>query len=123
MKIKALFLLFIFQLNTAIGLNCALRVCSDDCRDKIVEHHQYPVTSIEKDEPCCQGAVNSFASLAKLIPQSPKVFIPIAAYIRPYGEYILKYLPNVKSVHPLSADERQRPPTPDVRISIQSFQI
>lgn len=124
MKIKAIFLLFIFLLNTAVGLNCALRACSDNCKDEIAEYHQHPVTTVEKDEPCCQGAVNSFALLAKLVPQSVKIFVPIPAiYIRCYDQYVLKQVPDVKSGHPLLIDERQRPPTPDIRIAIQSFQV
>ena len=124
MKSKALFLLFIFLLNTAVGLNCALRACSDGCKDEIAEHHHHPVTSMEKNEPCCQGAVNSFASLAKLVPQSVKVFIPIPiTYIRSYDQSVLKPVLEVKPGHQLLIDKRQRPPTQNIRIAIQSFQI
>ena len=124
MKVKALFLLFVFLLNTGVGLNCALRSCNDDCKDEIVEHDQHPVNSIEKQDLCCQGAVNSFASLAKLIPQSVKVFIPVpTAFIRAYAPYISTPVLDVKSFRQLLIDKRQRPPTPDIRIAIQSFQV
>jgi hypothetical protein len=124
MRIKALFLLVVFLFNTGVGVNCALRACHDDCKGEISETLQHPVTSVEKPDPCCQGAVNSFASLAKLVPQSVKVFVPIlTAYIRAYAPYVLRPVLEVKSFRQLRVDERQRPPTPNIRIAIQSFQV
>jgi hypothetical protein len=133
MKIKALFLLFTFLLNTAVGLNCALRTCSD-CKDEIAEHHQGSSLHLQQDhqslntiaekDACCKGAVNNFASLAKLVPQSGKFLIQIpVAYIGSNYPYTLSPLPEVHSGHQVLIDERQRPPTPDIRILIQSFQI
>ena len=124
MKIKATFLLFVFLLNTAVGLRCALSICSDDCKDEICNSDLRPFTSIENHELCCQGAVNDFTLLVKLVPQSLKVFSPTPIeYTRSYDLYISKVVLEVKSGHPLSIDERQRPPTPDIRIAIQSFQV
>jgi hypothetical protein len=134
MKIKALFLLFIFLLNTAVGLNCALRTCSDDCKNEIAEHHlssalysqQYhpSLTTVAEKDACCQDAVNNFATLAKLVPQSVKVFMPIEVpYIQGAYPYTFKLVPAPKADYQLLIDERQRPPTPDIRIVIQSFQV
>jgi hypothetical protein len=128
MKIKAIFLLFVFLLNTAVGLRCALSTAIDDCRDgckeEISNGGQHQVASIEKPDTCCQGAVNDFTFLAKLVPQSIKVFIPAPiAFTISYDLYISKTVLEVKSGHPLLIDERQRPPTPDIRIAIQSFQV
>jgi hypothetical protein len=124
MKIKALFLLFTFLFNTGIGLHCALRACGDDCKDETSIHQQYPGASVENNDPCCQGAVNSFASLAKLVPQSIKVFVPASStFHRVYGSYALNPVLNVVTDHQFVIDERQRPPTPDIRIVIQSFQV
>lgn len=124
MNIKALFLLCIFLLNTAVGLHCALRSCSDDCKDEVVELHQHPVTSVEKDKPCCQGAVNSFASLAKLVPQTVKVDIQLpVALIAFFHPQVLTNLPDVQVKIQNFVVKRRRPPTSDTRIRIQSFQI
>lgn len=134
MKIKALFLLFTFLLNTAVGLNCALRSCSDDCKDEIAEHHQgssvHPqqeqqsLTTAEKKDACCQEAVNSFVSLAKLIPHAVKISIPVSvARSHSNYQYALKPVPDVGSGHPLFLGQRLRPPTHGIRIRIQSFQI
>jgi hypothetical protein len=128
MKIKAIFLLFVFLLNTAVGLRCALSTfnddCKDDCKDEISNGDQHPVTSIEQHDTCCQGAVNDFTFLAKVVPQPLKVFIPTPiAYTRSYDLYISKTALEVKSGHQFLIDERQRPPTPDIRIAIQSFQV
>ncbi len=124
MKFKALFLLFLFLFNTGVGLHCALRACNDDCKDEITEHQQHPAASVEKQDICCQGAVNSFASLAKIIPQSINIFVPApTAFIRAYAPYISTPVLDVKSFRQLLIDQRQRPPTPDIRIAIQSFQV
>jgi hypothetical protein len=124
MKIKAIVLLFVFLLNTAVGLRCALSTCNDDCKDEISNGDQHPVASIEKHDTCCQGAVNDFTFLAKLVPQSLKVFTPTPiAYTRSYDLYILKVVLDVKLGHRLLIDERQRPPTTDIRTAIQSFQV
>jgi len=124
MKIKALFLLFIFLFNTGVGLNCALRACHDDCKDEITEHQPGSAASVEKQDPCCQGAVNTFASLAKLIPQPVKVFIPVPiAFVRAYAPYISTPVLDARSFRQLLIDQRQRPPTPDIRIAIHSFQL
>ncbi|MDB4902919.1 MAG: hypothetical protein JWQ63_2200 [Mucilaginibacter sp.] len=139
MKIKALLLLFIFLLNTVVGFSCALRMSHHE-HDEAAEHHEHhhaasvivnhdqqhlpDETTISKNDPCCQGAVSNFVSLAKLVPQSGKVIIqtPIA-YIGSYYPFSLITPPGVKSVHPAFIDERWRTPTPDIRIKIQSFLI
>jgi hypothetical protein len=124
MKIKALFLLFVFLFNTGVGLHCALLVGKDDCKDEIAECQQHSGASVEKQDPCCQNAVNNFASLAKLVPQPVKVFVPVPTlYTQVYAPFVLTSILDVKLFHQLLIDERQRPPTPDIRIAIQSFQV
>jgi hypothetical protein len=130
MKSKALILLSIFLLNIAVGFSCALHMLHHEHHHGnavIVHHHEQHLpdeTTISKNDPCCQGAVNNFVSLAKLVPQSGKVIIhtPIA-YIGSYHPFSLITPPGVKSVHQTFIDERQRPPTTDIRIQIQSFLI
>jgi ABC-type nickel/cobalt efflux system permease component RcnA len=139
MKSKALLLLLIFLLNTVVGFSCALRMSHHE-HDEAAEHHEHhhaasvivhhdqqhlpDETSISKNDPCCQGAVNNFVSLAKLVPQSGKIIIqsPIV-YIGSYSPFSSITLPGVKSVHQTFIDERQWPPTKNIRITIQSFQI
>ncbi|WP_184549461.1 hypothetical protein [Mucilaginibacter sp. FT3.2] len=133
-RVKALLLLVTFLLNTAIGLNCALQK-DDDCCDESTELYQPDLslqsqsdhqlaTTVKKRDACCQDAVNNFASLAKLVPQPAKVFVPVAvACIRLAYQYAFTPVPVVTVSHQLLIDERQRPPTTDVRIAIQSFLI
>jgi len=130
MKIKALLLLFTFLLNSAVGLRCALQK-DDDCCEEIAEHQAQIsqqdrplITVVAQKDPCCQEAVNNFASLAKLVPQPIKISVPAVAVIvqSPYF-YTSILIPVVQTVHRPLIDERQRPPTPDIRIIIQSFQV
>jgi hypothetical protein len=130
MKIKALLLLFTFLLNSAVGLRCALQK-DDDCCEEVAEHQaklsrqDHPLlTVVAQEDPCCQDAVNNFASLAKLVPQPVKVSVPVVAVLvqSPYF-YTSILIPVVQTVHQSLIDERLRPPTPDIRILIQSFQV
>jgi hypothetical protein len=105
MRIKALFLLTIFMLNITAGFCCVLNLCHKD-HHQATEHHlaHHPVssvgfhhyqnlastlTTISKDETCCQCAAGNFAFLAKLLPHSVKVDIqlPVAfiAFYRPFA--------------------------------------
>lgn len=132
MKVKAIFLLFIFHLNTAIGLNCALHKDVDCCAE-VAEYHDanlssyiinHSLTSIDKKDSCCQGIVNNFSSLAKLVPQTLKVDIQLPiALTTSYHHYDLTTLPDVQLKIQNFVVKRQRPPTLDTRIIIQSFQI
>ena len=139
MKSKALFLLSIFLLNTLVGFSCALHMSHKD-NDEGAEYHEHhhgslrtlthqkntnsSIVYIGKDEPCCQGAVNNFVSLAKLVPQSGKVIIQVPLiFIGSYYQLPLITSLGVITRRQISFDERQRPPTPDIRIVIQSFQI
>lgn len=129
MKFKALFLLFVFLLNSAVGLRCALQK-DDDCCEEVAEstnltQQNHPLlTVVAQEDPCCQDAVNNFASLAKLVPQPVKVLMPVPiAFVRPAYVYKFILMPVVKTAHQTWIDERQRPPTPDIRIAIQSFQV
>ncbi len=132
MKIKALFLLFTFLLNSAVGVNCALHK-DHDCCDEITEHHQnltfqdltdHKPPTVTQEDRCCQNSVNDLVLQAKLLPQPVKIFMPT-----PVTYIGFNYLPDFKVVqsdkvaHQLLIDERRRPPTQAIRISIQSFQI
>lgn len=149
MKSKALLLLFIFLLNTATGFACALRMSTHEQEeatehhhegDEVTEHHheehqqvsqrsvhQQSIlngTYIAEDDPCCQGAVSNFNALAKVAPQSNHIILLAPfIYIGTYYQFFLKPVSDRQINHLLSLDERRRPPTQPIRISIQSFQI
>jgi hypothetical protein len=137
MKSKALFLLVIFLLNTIVGLCCTLHVFHKDHDGNTAHHHLsspgithqrqsvlIPFASVSKDDTCCQGAVNKFSFLAKLVPQTSNVAIQLpvalAAFYHPYA---LTALPDFRLKIQHFVIKRQRPPTSDTRILIQSFQI
>src|ERR1700741_3934015 len=133
MKVKALFLLFVFLLNSAVGLNCVLHKDDDFCKEAST---QYPVLSIQpqqdrkppilvaEEDPCCQKEVNNFAALAKLMPQPPKVLMPpTVAMVRSVYVYAFASAPVIDAAYQSRIDERQRPPTPDIRTVIRTLQI
>jgi hypothetical protein len=68
--------------------------------------------------------VNNFVSLAKLVPQPDKSTIQIPViYLGSYYQCLSVSLSSVKSSRQIAIVERQRPPTQNIRIVIQSFQI
>lgn len=150
MRSKALLLLFIFLLNTATGFACALRMAVHEHKDATKHHHegdeatehhheehqhatqlsvhQQPLLNgtyiIDKDDPCCQGAVNNFNSLAKVAPQSSQVVLLAPfTYIFTYYQFFLKPVSDGQVNQLVPLNERRRPPTHPIRIAIQSFQI
>lgn len=84
----------------------------------------YNQTSIAQNDPCCQGAVNSFNTLAKVTPQSAQVILmaPVT-YIGAYYQLFLKPVTLGQSVRLILADGRRRPPPYPIRVALQSFQI
>lgn len=141
MRMKALFLLTIFMLNIAAGFCCVLNLCHKD-HHQATEHHlaDLPVSSvgfhhhqnvastlvvtISKDETCCQCAAHNFASPAKLLPQSVKGDIQLSvAFIIFHPPFALITVPNGPLKGQNLLVKRQRPPTQNIRITIQSFQI
>lgn len=150
MRSKALLLLFIFLLNTATGFACALRMSVLEHEQATVHHHeseeatehhhkehqhasllsvqQQPILNgnyiIAKDDPCCQGAVNNFNTLAKVAPQSSQVILLATfTYIIAYYQYFLKPVSDGQVNQLASLNKRRRPPTHPIRIALQSFQI
>jgi hypothetical protein len=149
MRSKALLLLFIFLLNTATGFACALRMSIHEHEEATEHHHegneanehhheehqhasrlsvhQQPNLNgayIAKDDPCCQGAVNNFNTLAKVAPQSSHVILLAPfTYIVTYYQFFLKPVSDGQVNQLVPLNERRRPPTHPIRIAIQSFQI
>lgn len=149
MKSKALLLLFIFLLNTVTGFACALRMAGHEHEEATAQHHEgnegaehhherhqqvfqrsnhlqliLNGTYVSEDDLCCQGAVNSFNALAKVVPQTSHVILLAPfTWIGTNYQFLLKPVSvnHVNQLLPL--DERRRPPTHPIRIIIQSFQI
>ncbi|MFA6084862.1 hypothetical protein [Mucilaginibacter sp.] len=149
MKSKALLFLFIFLLNTATGFACALRMSVHE-HDESTEHHHegneatehhhehdekemapvkhqlllFNQTSLAQSDPCCQGAVNSFNTLAKITPQSTQIILLAPfTYIGAYYQFFLNPVTVSQSIRLVLVDGRRRPPTYPIRIALQSFQI
>ncbi len=137
MKSKAILLLCVFLLNTVIGFGCALHMSHPE-QQEAAEHHQHEGPScavhehsitasgpiVEQNDACCQGAVNHFVSLAKLLPQPGKSIIQVpVVYIDSYYQFSSVCVPMGKLLHQIPIDVPQRPPTPNIRIVIRSFQI
>ncbi|MES2267430.1 MAG: hypothetical protein V4520_11760 [Bacteroidota bacterium] len=143
MKSKALLLLFIFLLNSVIGLSCALHMGNlslatraDHGKDLHTMHHSHmemgpaigksedKTVFAAKEDPCCQGMANNFASLSKIVPQQAKSVIQIPVMTANFY-YIFKLLPlsDISLSFNNNFIPRKRPPTADIRVTLQSFQI
>ena len=81
-------------------------------------------TFLANNDPCCQGAVNNFNTLAKVTPQSSQIILLAPfTYIVAYHQFYLKPVSVALTKQLLSIDGRRRPPTYPIRIALQSFQI
>lgn len=148
MKSKALLLLFIFLLNTATGFACTLRMSIHEHEeaaehhhenDEAKEHHHEHLqvlphsaheqaslngTYITEKDSCCQEAVNSFNTLAKVSPQSGQiVLLAPVTFISAFHQFFLKPVSVIQVNRFAIIDGRRRPPTYSIRIALQSFQI
>ena len=151
MKVKALLLLTVFIANSLIGFGCALFMNTDsidinsaDSKPSVHDHNShdhgssakvstYPVLNHKiipaskvspQDSSCCQSSVNSFISLTKDTPQTGKVLIKAPAVLiqNLHPLFLLAATNEVVIVHWFALNEHH-PPTPDIRIAIQSFLI
>jgi hypothetical protein len=140
MKNKAIFMLFIFMLNTIVGFGCALHMSGklyektaekhhdrhEDKSEVAGHHHQPPAngTSVSDKEMCCQGSVNNIISQVKIVPQSGTIILQAPfVYIGSEHQFSFEPLRGVDITKLLTVDKRQRPPTNDIRIAIHSLLI
>ena len=151
MKVKALLLLIVFIANSLIGFGCALFMNTDsididnaDSKPAVHDHKShdhgssakvstYPISNHKiipaskvspQDSSCCQSSVNSFISLTKDTPQTGKILIKAPSVLigNFHSLFLLAVTSEVAIVHWFALNEHH-PPTPDIRISIQSFLI
>ncbi|MDF2430411.1 MAG: hypothetical protein JWP44_42 [Mucilaginibacter sp.] len=133
-------MLFIFLLNTAAGISCALHMSHPEHQEiaephenhhgnVVAAHHHAQlspsgITSISKNNPCCQGAVGNFIALAKLVPPSGNIVLHAPfVYLGATCHFSFNPLREFKAIQQISLAQRQRPPTKNIRIAIQSFLI
>jgi hypothetical protein len=148
MKVKALFLLVIFLLNTVVGVACALHFSPNFNFSEPVpydhgahthsneDHHSsveatgttLKLVSLQtftaKAPVCCKDEVNSFNLLAKNISSAGNIDLKAPVYfILP--QFFSPYLQIVreKSKTTIFATYRKPPPSVDIRVSISSFLI
>ncbi|PAW95384.1 hypothetical protein CKK33_18520 [Mucilaginibacter sp. MD40] len=146
MRKKAVFLLFIFLLNSLIGLGCALHESFQDQPNILSHHneHQFITHTLvnyddatpsfteknnnhsilqNEDEACCQNSTTHFNSLAKETPQGNRVSLEAPQNIffscNPHIVKFTHFLTGIKNSKKVS----QWPPSWTMRIAIQRFQI
>lgn len=128
MKNKATFLLVIFLLNTVVGLGCALGMGRDHHHHYAKEHKHKaaPVSGLNfsKEDHCCKTLVNDLVNQSKSVPESGKVQVVLPVMWLPDYAYDL-FIPvtSIELAQNVCIDLRERPPSEDIRIIINSFQI
>ena len=85
--------------------------------------HTHSQAGSAEDDSCCQDEVSKFYSLDKIAPHSEKIIAKA-----PVLDIIIFCYNPLATLHIVKGsikyiDNRQRPPTRDIRIAIQSFQI
>ena len=151
MKVKALLLLTVFIANSLIGFGCAFFMNTDsidinsaDSKPAIHDHNShdhgssakvstYPISDHKiipaskvspQDSSCCQSSVNSFISLTKDTPLTGKFLTKAPSVLigNFHPLFSLAVTTEISIVHWFALN-KHHPPTPDIRIAIQSFLI
>lgn len=87
-------------------------------------HHQNPIDKSENKDNCCNDSVLQFAKLDKTITNAAKVNLDNSSFISLiYVFYLSDILSTSQVVKHLPVVRWCFPPPPDIRVSIQSFQI
>jgi hypothetical protein len=133
-QFKAAFLTIVFLLNTVVGFACAIGMNMSFNKDHHQEHHakhehdekaaDHHSAKSSKDN-CCKDQVSKITKADKLNQQkfnysllSPSFFL-LPSTIYQLGK-VVRFPANVPNTYFV---RHCRPPIPDVRIAIQSFQI
>jgi hypothetical protein len=125
-SLRALFLLLVFFLNTGVGFACAIQ--SDlwsaghhDMSDMHAVHHGQDHQ--KAPHQCCGDGMVKFEQLDKSNAQPDESLqLPVLVYLYPV---IYLSIPSQGYLNMLRryVSPRQDPPSVDIRVSIQSFQI
>ena len=126
-KLKALFLLIVFALNTIVGFACATGVDmgfnhKHHHEETVGSHHHDEKDDADKDGGCCNGPVIKLQQLDKNINQNAKSNID-SPLILVLHTLLCNDIFNTKTLISKCIVPLYYPPPPDIRIAIQSFQI
>ncbi len=141
MKLKAVFFLVVFMLNTLVGFGCSI-LMGNEGHEHSHQEHQHLASShhhhtdhspdgaysnlkiTSTANSCCKTLVNDFLIQGKLIPDYAKLNLKAPALV-PFGfNYTFIQEEKIINADQQNTDQHQyHPPHPDIRISIQSFQI
>lgn len=148
-KLKAAFLVTVFSLNTVIGFACALGVDmkfnsehhhnndnniltetsvtvahnEQHQHEENIKQHQH-VNDGSEEAGCCNDEVLKFQNLTKNFNQKDNVALNAPVFVALLGSYFavdMFSIPQVFNQHYIF--DFFHPPSPDIRILIQSFQI
>jgi len=142
-QFKAVFLLIAFSLNTVIGFACAVGLDmgfnshhheQNAIEDTGIHHHNkshhhgeadihHHTANNEKDN-CCNGGVMKFQKMDKALSSSINTINPVffTSFVTTFFNIgISSSYSKISGIKYFS--RRYRPPIPDIRIAIQSFQI
>ncbi|SHN45987.1 hypothetical protein [Chitinophaga sp. CF418] len=120
-SLRALFLLFVFFLNTGIGFACAVQrdLWSDGHHDMHGMHHEHK----KAPHKCCGDGMVKFEQLDKSKSQlDESVQLSLQVCLYPVL-YLPGFCQDDYGVQHKYVVPQQHPPPVDIRVSIQSFQI
>ena len=145
MKCRALFLLTVFMLNTLVGFSCALHMDMDQAFSSSTARHVHKhapsmghshtfnvhksqsiysnATLVSQKENCCKALNGHFLTLLKDVPSYAKWIKeqPVAHIVHSFQQQLI--VTNIQPVLFAFLAIERKPPTEDIRIHIQSFQI
>lgn len=144
-QFKAAFLLVVFSLNTIVGFACAMGVDMgfnskhhhhDEEEVSVIEHHhentmhhhhdeEKPGENKSKDDDnCCNKHVVKFSQSDKLLAQivNAEIKTPVTLIFL-HSFYTTYFAPFFKTVEKIQVSRRCFINSPDIRVSIRSFQI
>ena len=141
-QIKAAFLLIVFSLNMMVGFACsigmdmgfntrhhhgeatAIHVHADGKKHHHKKTQHRHTDKKDKKEGCCNDRVLKISQADKAVPQATKLLNPVffTAFVATYYNFNISYPPQVSTSNKYLV-RGHHPPTPDIRIAIQSFQL
>ncbi len=147
-QIKAALLLIVFSINTVLGFACAMEIDmgfnthhhdeeevpqtiihvhaqnnKEHHYDEIAKHHHDSKEDSEKGG-CCNDGVMKFQSLDKSLSQNGNCTINVPLFVAMHSNYFgIQISKQPQVYYQKYIFDFFHPPSPDIRILIQSFQI
>lgn len=118
----------VFILNTMVGFACAVGTEFNHNHNESIKHHHHNEVSDKKgthdDDDCCNKNVVKFSQLDKLLIQSVETGIQLPVTFVFLHTFYLSYSSPFAIVNQqFRVIRHYTPKTPDIRVSIRSFQI